>query len=838
MNRKLLSLFLLLCCSAFAQAQSIKSPDEFLGYPLGSRFTPQHKVISYFDYISKASSNVKIQPYGETYEHRPLEVAIVASAENSAKLEDIRVNNLRLAGIQQGTGSETQPIIVWLSYNVHGNEAVSTEAAMRVLYELVNPANKQTKEWLKNTVVIIDPCLNPDGHDRYVNFYTERVGKEPNVNVATREHQEPWPGGRPNHYLFDLNRDWAWQTQQETQHRMALYNKWLPQIHVDFHEMGINEPYFFAPAAAPYHEALTTWQRDFQVMIGKNNAKYFDQNNWLYFTKEVFDLFYPSYGDTYPMFNGAIGMTYEQGGSGRAGLGVITREGDTLTLAKRIEHHFTTSLSTIEVASQNADKAVKEFKSYFASAKNSPKGPYKSYVIKGDNFAKLQDFAKLLDKNGIEYGYGSSTKSASGLNYMTGKTESFTIDKNDMVISSYQPKSVFLNVLFEPQPKLVDSITYDLTSWALPYSWDLHSYASSSALKPTTKTYEKEEKMTMQVQPVAYLCEWNSTASVKFLSALLRNKINVRFSESEFEINDKKYEPGTLIITRSGNHGVGDRFDNIVKENAKNLGIELDMTLTAFVNKGPDFGSSSVHMIKAPKIAVLMGDDVSENAFGEVWHFFDQQLNYPIDVIDSEVFSRTRVSDYDVIILPNGSYSFLTGEKDLGKIKEWVNGGGRLIAMEYAVSQLAGKTGLSLKTKTDAEETAKTDDLSIIKYQSRARGDLSETSIGSIYKIKLDNSHPLAFGYKDTYFSLRQDVNTYQFLPKGNWNVGVIGENGLVSGFVGYKAKSKLKNTLIFGVEESGRGQIVYMADNPLFRSFWESGKLLFSNAVFLVGQE
>ncbi|MCO4291290.1 M14 family metallopeptidase [Solitalea sp. MAHUQ-68] len=838
MNKRISAALLFLLMAIGVKAQTIQSPDEFLGYPLGSRFTPHYKVLAYFDYVSKNSAMVKLQKYGETYEHRPLEVAIVASNENSSKIEEIRNNNLKLAGVQEGEPSNSQPVIVWLSYNVHGNEAVSTETSMKVLFELVNPSNAKTKQWLKNTIVIMDPCLNPDGRERYVNFYTERVGKNPNMNLATREHQEPWPGGRPNHYLFDLNRDWAWQTQQETQYRMALYNKWLPQVHVDFHEMGINEPYFFAPAAAPYHEALTQWQRDFQVQIGKNNAMYFDQNNWLYFTKEVFDLFYPSYGDTYPMFNGAIGMTFEQGGSGRAGLGVITREGDTLTLKNRIDHHFTTSLSTIEVASTNADKAVKEFKNYFASAKTSPKGQYKSYIIKGANSAKINDFAKLLDKNGIEYGYGSSVKSASGFNYITGKVETFSIDKTDLVINTYQPKSVFINVLFDAKPKLADSITYDLTSWALPYSWGLNAYASAALLKPAVAKLPIESAIGITVQPVAYLCEWNSVASARFLSALLQDKVSVRFAETAFELNGKSYAPGTLIITRAGNQLVGNSFDKLVKSAAQTTGVQIDMTLTGFVSKGADFGSSSVHMIKAPKVAVLMGDDVSENAFGEVWHFFEQQLNYPVDVVQADRFDRLKLTDYDVLILPNGTYSILSSDRDLSKLRDWARGGGRVIAMENAVAQLAGKAGFSLKQKTEDTDTNSAEKGNMITYSSRSRNDLSENSIGSIYKIKMDNTHPLGFGYTDTYFSLRQDINTYQLLPKGNWNVGVIGDNGLVSGFVGYKAKSKLKNTLIFGVEEVGAGQFIYMADNPIFRSFWESGKVLFSNAVFLVGQE
>ncbi|MFW5726769.1 MAG: M14 family metallopeptidase, partial [bacterium] len=342
----LLSAFLL-SLPAYAQ---LPSPAEFLGYELGERFTPHYRVIDYYEAVAAAEPNISLSQYGETNEHRPLVLAYITAPENFDKLEDIRRANLQRAGMAEGTTASYEGIsIVWLSYNVHGNEAVSTEAALQVLYDLANKNNAQTQEWLKKTVVIIDPCINPDGRERYVNWYNQKVARMPNPSPDAWEHAEPWPGGRANHYLFDLNRDWAWATQKESRERLLMYNQWLPHIHVDFHEQGINSPYYFAPAAEPYHKLITGWQRDFQTQIGENNARYFDEAGWLYFTRERFDLFYPSYGDTYPTYNGAIGMTYEQGGSGRAGLAVLTQEGDTLSLKDRIDHHVTTSLSTIEV---------------------------------------------------------------------------------------------------------------------------------------------------------------------------------------------------------------------------------------------------------------------------------------------------------------------------------------------------------------------------------------------------------------------------------------------------------------------------------------------------------
>ncbi|MEO7984770.1 MAG: M14 metallopeptidase family protein, partial [Bacteroidota bacterium] len=473
----------------------LKSPEEFLGYGIGTRYTPHFKLVSYFNHVA-ANSNIRLQQYGETNEGRPLLVAFISSPENMKNLEAIRINNLRLANLAKDKAApveENAPAIVWLSYNVHGNEPSSSEASMLTLWSLVDPSNTKTKEWLKNTVVVIDPCINPDGRDRYVNWFNGVVGKNANPQLMAREHDEPWPGGRTNHYNFDLNRDWAWQTQVETEQRIKLYNQWLPQIHVDYHEQGIDEPYYFAPAAPSYHDVITPWQRNFQVTIGKNHAKYFDSNSWMYFTKEVFDLFYPSYGDTYPMFNGAIGMTYEQAGGPAGGLQALKTEGDTLTLADRALHHHTTGLSTIEIASQNAAKLVKEFRKYFNDATANGVGEYKTYIIKKGNqdAQRLKTLLALLDRNGISYS-AAGPGSSRGYHYNTGKEEAVSITAEDVLISSVQPKGALVKALMEPNSHLEDSITYDITAWSLPYVFGLDAYAIKENLRSSGAASKSE----------------------------------------------------------------------------------------------------------------------------------------------------------------------------------------------------------------------------------------------------------------------------------------------------------------------------------------------------------
>ena len=470
--QKLHSLLLVVLFSSFLTfAQNMQSPSDFLGYEIGTKFSRHHQVVDYFKHVEATNqTQVKLEKYGETYERRPLYVTYVSSEENLKNLETIRENNLKNAGVLSGTPTNTDIAIVWLSYNVHGNEASSTEAAMNTIYKLLT----EKQAWLENTVVIIDPCINPDGRDRYANWYNETASVPYDIDQQASEHNEPWPGGRPNHYLFDLNRDWAWASQIESASRLKVYNKWLPHIHVDFHEQGINEPYYFAPAAEPFHEIISDWQRDFQTQIGKNHARYFDAEGWLYFTRERFDLFYPSYGDTYPTFMGAIGMTYEQAGHGRAGLGILNDEGDVLTLVDRMKHHTTTGLSTVEISSKNATKLNSEFKQFFDTSKLK----YKSYVMTGDS-DKIESLKSLLDKHEITYGSTSSNK-VSGYNYISASQGSINLSKDNLVVSTNQPKGKMIKALFEPNGKLSDSLTYDITAWSLPYAYGLNTVATTS----------------------------------------------------------------------------------------------------------------------------------------------------------------------------------------------------------------------------------------------------------------------------------------------------------------------------------------------------------------------
>jgi hypothetical protein len=819
------SLIVLMLLTGTLYSQSIQSPSEFLGYEIGTRFTRHHKVVAYFKYVSITLGNVKLEKYGETNENRPLYVSFISSQENINNLENIRREHLSQTGIIAGNAANKKAI-VWLSYNVHGNEASSTEAAMLTLYELVT--NK--KAWLENTLVILDPCINPDGRDRYVNWFNQVKSTPYNVDQNAKEHSEPWPGGRPNHYLFDLNRDWAWVTQVESEQRIAIYNKWMPHIHVDFHEQGINSPYYFAPAAEPFHEIITDWQRAFQTQIGKNHARYFDKEGWLYFTKESFDLLYPSYGDTYPTYMGAIGMTYEQAGHGRAGLGIQTNEGEILTLKDRAIHHMTTGLSTVEVSSKNAEKLNIEFKKFFDNSNLN----YKSYVLKNENEDKMKRLKKLLDTHEIRY-ENAKNGSVKGYNYGSQKDDKFDVNNTDLVVHTNQPKGKMVKVLFEPNAKLADSLTYDITAWSLPYAHGLKAIASKSSVNSSKNTNTDSSKNTVDASAYAYLSKWNSIDDATFLGALLQHNIVPRFSEKEFSTNGKSFKKGTLIILRNDNKSSS--FDTKLIEIANTHQRNLTAVSTGFSQSGVDFGSSSVKPINKQKIAVISGKATSSLSFGEVWHFFETQLQYPITNINSSDFSNTDINTYDVLILPNGNYNEMLNKKTLAKVKKWTRAGGTLIAIGNALQSFADTDDFSLKTKkTEEKEDSISDNLT--PFSERERESVSDLITGSIFKSTIDNTHPLAFGYAKNYFSLKLSGTSYSYLKEG-YNVGYFNEVAKnISGFAGSKARKEVPKSLLFGEEPMGSGSIVYMVDNVLFRSFWENGKLFVANAVFLLNSD
>lgn len=818
--------------SVFAQ---LKTPSEFIPN-YGKQISYYHQVEDYFKYLTEQSQYIKKQNYGATNEQRDLNVYYVSTPENLANLEQIRNNNLASIGLGENKNQTVNDkIIVWISFNVHGNEFAGTESALTVAYELLNPSNESTKQWLKNTVVILDPCINPDGYSRYGNWLREISGKKTHPGLYDREHMEVWPGGRYNHYLFDLNRDWAWQTQIESQQRIKLYNQWMPQVHTDVHEMSYNSPYFFPPAAEPLHEFIEQYQKDFHNVLGKNISQKFDKQNWMYNTRERFDLFYPSYGDTYPTYNGAVGLTLEQGGIG-AGREVTMENGASVTIKDRLTHHATAVLTVIESAASEKDVLLKGFRDFHNNARKKAKGVYNTYVLK--NNAKLEQLTEMLKKNEIEFSYADAAASASGFHYQNKKTESFKIEPNDLIIKADQPRSVLAQVLFEPNQKLNDSLSYDITAWALPLAYGIEGYAVKNALAIKTKAKIETIQKTVPESVYAFYVPWNNRTSAQVVSLLHQANIKVRSAMKKAVFGTISIEPGGLIISRADNPKTAD-FEKTVSEIIK-IKSDYSFITTGFSTNSKDIGSENFILLKAPKVLMLSGKGVVSTEFGATWYYFDETISYPVSIVETSNFNRVKLYNYNTLILSDGNYDFSDDQKK--QIDDWVKNGGKVIAMSNAISLFQDREGYALSlfaSKEDKEKSEKEQKEIELKkrfldFEGSERRDISGSIPGAIIENKLDKSYPLAFGLGNTYFSLKSNERSYSLL-KSAINVAYIPKNYISYGFVGNDIKKKLDETVSFAVDKRGDGKVIYMMDNPLFRGFWENGILLFSNSLFLV---
>ncbi|MFM7565164.1 MAG: M14 family zinc carboxypeptidase [Flavobacteriales bacterium] len=804
----LFSSWLVLLQPLLGQLSSPVSPlNQY--YHAGKNFSRHHEVVSFFQSLqSLYPTHVKMETYGTTPEGRPLFLVFLSSEKNISQLSSIRVKHLEL------DPNETIPI-VWFSYNVHGNESSGTEAAMETAYRLVTDKKKLLDECL----VIIDPCLNPDGRDRYVNFFRQYQNPTfPEAN-ASIEHHEPWPSGRFNHYLFDLNRDWAWATQKESKQRIPVYQQWLPHVHVDFHEQSYNEPYYFPPAAEPYHEQITPWQRTFQKDIGKNHANIFDKNHWLYFSKEVFDLLYPSYGDTYPMFHGSIGMTYEQGGSGRAGLSVITDKQDTLTLTDRIFHHVTTGFSTIETVLEHQHKLIKAFHEFY---NETAKNPY-TLILDGDA-PNIDRLLALLNTHQIQYKQPSNNtpNAVEGLDYFSQQKRSYKIKPNDILVTSNQPQRTLMTVLFEPQTFLSDSITYDITAWSLPYAYGVPCMKIDKLIPCTIyeKKNPKNSPLTLSDEPYAVAIEWRTLTDAKYLNQLLKQGFCVSVTDIDIETKEGKLNRGTLLLLKANNK------DKSLQSLVNNELVKMDLKYKALRsgwNNTIDLGTSHIKTIKNPRIAVPFNDKTSPTSLGEIWYFLSEDLEIPHQRLLWDADETPNLNDIDILLIPE---DFTISNME--SLKAWIEQGGTCIVMGTAhTSFTEAYFGLSNKPQEPTKDTEE------VKMENRERMAMKETVNGAIYACTPDPSHPLAYGYDNTYFTLRLNASTTIF--DGDVAQKIKENKGWMSGFAGASVKYEQLGSVSSGSKPLGDGHIVFFFDNPLFRGFWENGKLQLANAFYFL---
>ncbi len=824
---------------------ALPSPAAFLGYPLGERFTRYPEVRAYFDALAAASARVATWTYGETYEHRPLLLVAISSPANIARLETLRNargrlgHPERLADDARAELLRTMPTVVWLAYGVHGNESSSTEAAMAAAYLLAAGRGDGTPD-LDRTLVLIDPLVNPDGRERYVDAFQQRRGSEPDADPWSREHQEPWPGGRGNHYYVDLNRDWAWATQQETRARLAELAAWEPQVYVDFHEMGAESTYFFPPTAEPVHPAFGAGTRRWLDVFGHANAAAFDRLGWTYYVGEDYDFFYPAYGDTYPTLRGGIGMTYEVAGGGRAGSRVERRGAGPWGLADRIARHLTASLATVTTAAAQAPRLLADF----VDARLSQARSHGRAFLWRDG-PEAGELARLLALHGITVGRLSRSEIVHARAIAGSDLRDVELPAGSWGVSTAQPLGELATVLLEREAPLpvgylerqrervtahLEPEFYDVTAWSLPLAYGLEAWASDDTPLSLTVTAELPAGGLSGPGRVGYLLAPSGIASYGFAAALLRRQIPFRVALEPLAVGVHQFPAGTLFVPRSGRADL----DVILTPLAVEAGVQLLGVESSLTGAGIPLGSNQMVAVKKPRIGLLAGRGVSATSFGALWHLLDQEVRAPHSVLDVEHLDGVDLTRFDVIVVPDGeSFRDSVGDEDAARLAAWVEGGGEIVAEGSAIDWLHD-------AKLTSVERHKEDVTSESDAESSGPGPADEDKVwdtelkvpGAIVATELRH-HPLTIGvaapppvlfWGDAFYDATGDPQHDLLRARGH--------DPVVAGVAWPEAKQILPGTLLMAAEPHGRGRVVVFGQDPAFRLFWRATMPLLLDAV------
>lgn len=819
---------------ALAAQNSPPSPEQVLGYPLGRHFTPTAGVQGYLRLLADSSPAVDYRVYGRTPERRELVQVVIARPEHLQRLEQILAANAELTRPETGEARAREiargnPAVVYFSYGVHGNEASSSEAAMWTAWDLVRGA-PEVAGVLDSLVVVVDPVANPDGRDRYVHWFGSVVGAQPNPHPAAREHHEPWPGGRYNHYVFDLNRDWAWATQPETRARLATWWQWNPQVHVDFHEMSYNSTYFFFPATPPinpiYPEHVLSWGRRF----GEANAAAFDARGWPYYTAESFDLFYPGYGDSWPSLTGALGMTYEQAGHGMAGLAIVREAGDTLTLHQRAQHHRTAGHATLRTAAAGKTRLLLDFA---AAARSVGAGLPDVLLVPGADTLRLRQMVEHLRTQGIEAEragerFGASTEAYPGF---ARRTE---FPAGTYRVRMRQPRGRLAATLLQPETELRGEYSYDITAWSLPYAYGVEAHRAASV--PAAAGWRAAPVgavagAVLAAPGVGYLVppgEVTSAALVRFLRAGGRAQVLARGSS----FGGRRWPAGTWFLPSGGNDSLAARAQ------AAGLAAYAAPVRSGLSEGGIDLGSENSVPVKLPRIGVFSGEGISATSFGAHWFFLEQRLGLPFDALPLGRLASTELRDYDVLVVPDAAARVI-GEAAAEALEAWVRAGGRLVAVGGGAHAVLGVADVKLREpKRDSAATAEL----LAGRREREREDWREQVLGVILQARLDPAHPLAWGAGrplpadslHQLFVLHEGTDVFAPAEGLEAVVHFPASPTRVSGVIAPESLRRLGEGVWLGSKRVGRGEVVLFAADPLFRLFWAGAHPLYLNALLL----
>ena len=785
----------------------IPTPEEFLGYTIGSRVTEHSRINEYFKKLAELSERAELIEIGKSYESRPIYVLAVSSNENISNLDDFKT--LR-QDVRKGL-EVNSPLIIFLGNAVHGNEISSSEAALFSAYYYTAAIDENVVKQLNESIIFIDPVRNPDGQERFASWINSNVSfNRHNTSQYDREHSEGWPRGRGNHYWFDLNRDWVNIVHPESRARVALYQDWLPHVQADHHEMGTNTTFFFEPTDPDGNESHLVPKSNYE--LNQRFADYFanalNEIGSFYYTKESYDNKNPNFGSTYPDFNGGVGILFEQGSSRG-----IAQESDNglVTLPFTIRNQLVTTIATVDAAHGNRD-ALFDLQHEFFTKPSSGVDIRNSYVI-GDAYDRdrLQKFIDLLLAHRLEVYENSSDLVIDSVTYYSGKS---------YIIPAGQPNSALVGIIFDDKVDFVDESKLGYgAGFSIAYSTGL-SYGTTSSAKRGNRVEAVPEiaNNSLQQSNYAYLVDFRNSGSQQLLLNLLEKDIKVKTGTKPFSINsfegERDFSYGSLLIPVSTQDVSSDSLYETLKELSSNNRVEIIPVNSGFNFKGVDLGSSAFKNIEKPKVLIVTGGDISSTEAGEVWHLFDQQLQYPLTRVNADNLRRVPLNEFNRIVFVSGSYDFIS-EAQIEELKNWIKTGGTLITINSA-------SRWAINNKISSESI-------VIQNDSSGRGRAGRQPT-SVFMSKIDLSNPIAFGLTSEWLPVIKESN---FLISSTQNsIAVYSDNPLLNGFIASENLEQLTQSASIASNRLGRGSVIQFVDNPVFRGIWHGTSRTFTNAV------
>ena len=801
-------------------------PSSVLGWEVGKWHARHDQVVAWFETVAERSDRVQLIEYGRSHEQRPLLLAVVTSPENHARLEELR--SAHVEAVRGGAESHDGPGIVWMGYGVHGSESSAMNASLLLAYHLAAATGDEIEGYLDRTVVLIDPCVNPDGSARFAQWANMHRGRNLTASRAHRDHDEGWPSGRTNHYWFDLNRDWLLLTHPESRGRIAEFQRWLPTVLTDYHEMGSGSTYFFQPGIPSRRNPLTPAENhELTRAIAGYHAETLDRMGRLYFTEERFDDFYYGKGSTYPDAQGSIGILFEQASS--RGHLIETDNGD-LSFPFTIQNQFATSLSTLKAADEMRDRLSDYQRRFYRDARReSAANEVQAWRFSCAEPARAREMAERLVRHGIEV----------------------RRDGAAYVVDARQPQFRMIRALFEQRTSWDDNTFYDVSAWTFPETFGVDCERLSArfgggeavTLQSIRAEIESNEGPAIDPDAAGWTAPWDSLTAPAAAAYLLEAGVRVQVSGAEYAtlrsqdfdvevrasaaIADPAVDVrrGSLVVSRGGQTLGRDRVVELL-ENTRSLGVTWSPITSGLVPNGPDLGSGSIPQLEAPKVLLAIGGSTSAYEAGEVWHDLDTRVGVAVTLVEVERIGRIDLDGFTHLVLVSGATSGI----DEDAVRDFVRGGGVVIATKRS-ALWAAEHLMSKREEADGDDAEP--DMTPRPYAEYDDARAVQRIAGTIFRAKVDTTHPLMYGLGDEIAVFR---NFEAILPEGDDPFATplrYTEEPLIAGYASEENVAKIAGSPAVRVERVGSGTVIAMIDDPVFRGVWYGTRPMLVNAIF-----